>query len=87
MPLFSCNGNGNRPIVADNLNERQREVLLRAHKNPHWIIAVREHRRRWNITTQTARTDLQSLVRLGYLEMRVQGKAHLFYPTDKLAAL
>ena len=72
---------------ADNLNERQREVLLRAHKNPHWIIAVREHRRRWNITTQTARTDLQSLVRLGYLEMRVQGKAHLFYPTDKLAAL
>ncbi len=65
-------------------NPRQLMLLEYALRHARRGYAVREHRDYHGVTTQTARTDLTGLARMGYLEMRVEGKAHVFYPTEKL---
>lgn len=69
------------------LNPRQIALLEYALKHAPRDYTVREHQFRHNITPRTARADLQGLVRAGYLEMHLQGKAHKFYPTAKLAEI
>ena len=76
-----------KKIADDSLNPRQHDTIARARKNPQWSATVREHRGRHGITMQTARTDLQGLVEMGYLDMHKQGKVHVFYPTDKLMSI
>lgn len=76
-----------RPALrkARGLNMRQIAFLEYALKHAPRDYTVREHQSYHNITPKTARTDLRGLAAAGYLEMRLQGKAHLFYPTAKLA--
>ena len=68
-------------------NPRQLMLLEYMVKHAHRGYTVSEHHAYHGVTLRTARTDLQELVRMGYLEMRKQGKVHVFYPTDKLMSL
>ena len=50
-----------------NINERQRYVLRILSENKRTILIPKELATQFNITTKTARTDLQDLVEMGYL--------------------
>ena len=50
-----------------NINERQRYVLRSISENKRTIFIPKELATQFNITTKTARTDLQDLVKMGYL--------------------
>lgn len=50
-----------------NINERQRYILRSISENKRTIFIPKELATQFNITTKTARTDLQDLVKMGYL--------------------
>jgi Fic family protein len=59
--------NVHRFIGVLNTNDRQRYVFKVIMENKHIIITPKELASQFDITTRTARTDLQELVKMGYL--------------------
>lgn len=59
------------------LNFRQADVIITLSKNDR-PITVNEMRERYDITYQTARTDLLGLAKLGYLHKHTRGKQFIF---------
>ena len=51
-----------------NLNERQAQILFWVEENPNRFFTVKEIQNIFNITNQTARTDIEDLVDLNYLK-------------------
>lgn len=60
-----------------NLNFRQADVIIDMCKNER-PMTVKEMQERYNITYQTARTDLLALAKLGYLHKLIRGKQFIF---------
>ncbi len=65
--------------IKDNpsLNFRQADVIITLTKNER-PITTKEMQERYNITYQTARTDLLGLEELGYLHKHIRGKQFTF---------
>ena len=61
--------NVHRFIGVLNTNDRQRYVFKVIMENKHIIITPKELASQFDITTRTARTDLQELVKMGYLKI------------------
>lgn len=71
------------PRLSDQLNHRQVALLSHALRHPGHGYTGASHQRSHQITPQTARTDLLSLVDLGLLEKGKRGRAFVFYaPAD-----
>ncbi|MFT4662753.1 MAG: Fic family protein [Ulvibacter sp.] len=66
---------------AKDFNERQIEIILRIHKEKHKAITIKEVQNTYGIVTQTARTDLLELQKMGFLESRKMGRKLIFYKT------
>ncbi|MDD5474349.1 MAG: Fic family protein [Candidatus Methanoperedens sp.] len=60
-----------------NLNFRQADIIITLSKNEK-PITISEMQERYNITYETARTDLSSLAKLGYLRMYISGQKYTF---------
>jgi Fic family protein len=71
--------NVHRFIGVLNTNDRQRYVFKVIMENKHIIITPKELASQFNITTRTARTDLQELVKMGYLKITNINKRALGY--------
>lgn len=71
--------NIHRFIGVLNTNDRQRYVFKVIMENKHIIITPKELASQFNITTRTARTDLQELVKMGYLKITNINKRALGY--------
>lgn len=72
------------PRLADRLNHRQLALLSHALRHFGHAYTVASHRRSHQVTSQTARTDLLSLVELGLLEKAKRGRAFVFYAPGNL---
>lgn len=59
-------------------NKRQSDVLRRCILAPDTALRIEEHRATYELAYSTARQDLLALTKLGYLEMRYEGKAQVF---------
>lgn len=53
----------------EGINERQALILKWIYEEPELLFSVKEIENRLSVSNQTARTDLMSLVKLGYLEL------------------
>ena len=71
--------NIHRFIGVLNTNDRQRYVFKVIMENKHIIITPKELASQFDITTRTARTDLQELVKMGYLKITNINKRALGY--------
>ncbi len=65
------------------LNERQRNLLVHARTNPGFVYTIKGHQNACRVVHQTARTDLLSLVKAGYLDVQASGKKLVFIARDK----
>ena len=71
-----------------NLNERQRYVLRSIFENKRTSFIPKELATQFNITTKTARTDLQNLVEMGYLlAMNINKRAIEYVKSDHFEEL
>lgn len=71
------------PTVSDRLNHRQVALVSHALRHHQHGYTVESHRRSHRVSTQTARTDLMGLARMGFLEKRKRGRAFVFFsPSD-----
>jgi len=59
------------------INFRQADLIITMSKNDR-PITINEVQERYNITYQTARTDLLGLAKLGYLHKHTRGKQFIF---------
>jgi Fic family protein len=66
-------------IKNENLNERQAEIIKDFINFPNKTLGVKELQNQFAISYQTARTDLDHLVKLEYLEQKLIGKKLLFF--------
>lgn len=66
------------------LNHRQIALLSHALRHPDAAYSVLSHRNSHNVVTQTARSDLESLVAKGLLLSRKKGAAKFYYPVADL---
>lgn len=65
------------------MNYRQRALIQHALKHPDFIYTIESHKNSHNVTYQTARTDLLTLAKKGYLEKIKSGRAFQFaVPAD-----
>ncbi|VVB51227.1 Fic/DOC family protein [uncultured archaeon] len=64
-------------ITDSNLNFRQADIIITLSKNER-PITVHEMQKLYNITYETARIDLLSLAKAGYLQMHMKGKQYIF---------
>lgn len=71
--------NVHRFIGVLNTNDRQRHVLKSIIENKHIIITPKELSSQFDVSTRTARTDLQELVKMGYLKITNINKRALGY--------
>lgn len=69
-------------IRNENINERQVEILRNVFNNEERIIAISEVQDEFNVVYQTARTDLLSLEKMGYLDLKMRGKKMLFFKSE-----
>lgn len=70
------------------INERQAILLKLLHDEPDLLLNVKEVEVRLNISNQTARTDLQGLVNMGFLEQTdLNKKSKGFYRSDNFHLL
>ena len=61
------------------INNRQAEILKWLYDEPHLLLTVKEVENRLRVSNQTARTDLQQLVKYGFVELiHVNKKKHAF---------
>jgi len=68
----------------DNLNERQALILKWIFDEPELTFTVKEIQVRFNISNQTARTDLEQLTEMEFLEEKNSNKkTKLFFKSDK----
>lgn len=74
------------PRLSSRLNHRQVALLTHALKHADYGYTVESHRRSHRVSLQTARTDLQGLVRLNLLRQTKRARAFLFYPPADLRA-
>jgi len=61
-----------------NINQRQRSILLHAMNNPDYTYTVKAHKNISATSYETARHDLMELVALGLMEMHKRGKKYFF---------
>jgi Fic family protein len=71
---------------SDDFNYRQLALLGHAARHPDQTYTYRSHARSYNVTFQTARTDLLALRDRGLLEQRKRGRQFVFYPIPDLVA-
>lgn len=69
-------------IKHENINERQIEILRDILNNAEKIITINDIQEEFGVAYQTARTDLLSLEKLGYLELKQRGKKMLFFRSE-----
>jgi Fic family protein len=67
------------------LNHRQRDLIRHAVRHPGHRYSVDEHRRSYNVSYETARTDLLDLTTRGLMKGSRQGKKWMFAPEPQLA--
>jgi Fic family protein len=60
------------------MNYRQQALIQHALKHPDFIYTIESHKNSHNVTYQTARTDLLTLAKKGYLEKSKAGRAFHF---------
>lgn len=65
------------------LNHRQREIVMRALRNPDQVFTIAELRERFGVAYATARSDLLNLSHWGYLMKSLEGKKYEFFPVKK----
>ncbi len=66
------------------LNHRQIELAYEAVRDTASCFTVRQHMSSHGVSRNTARTDLQSLVEKGVLEMVKEGRTHMYVPAEHL---
>lgn len=66
------------------LNHRQREIVLRAARNPERCFTIYEQQQQSNVTYATARADFLKLVEWGYLKKTQVGKRFEFTADERL---
>ncbi|HEU4717564.1 MAG TPA: Fic family protein [Bacteroidia bacterium] len=72
----------------EGINERQAFILKWMHDEPDIILTIKEIETRFNISNQTARTDLTTLQKMGYLEtMGLDKKTKAFYKSAEFEKL
>ena len=77
-----------RFVGISNINERQRYVLRTIAENKRTLFTPKELATQFNITTKTARTDLQELVGMGYLSaMHLNKRAIGYIKSEQFDAL
>lgn len=76
-----------RMFSQDNLNTRQRALLIRAIDRPDAAFSIEYHQHAQQISYYTARADLLGLESLGYLQKHRVGRRFEFTPTDRLKEL
>ena len=69
--------------AARGINLRQSLILKEILEEPDKILTIQETRAKYNVTYQTARTDLLNLAKKGYLTSKKKRKQFLFYKSDK----
>ena len=67
----------------DGLNERQVEIIFKIQKEKHKMFSIKEIQNTFGTVYQTARTDLDGLVRLELLVKKKSGKKLLFHRSEK----
>lgn len=70
---------------SDRFNHRQLALLANALRVPDALYTFQTHATSHGVTHETARTDLLSLVEMGFLERRRQGRRYTFTPPTDLA--
>jgi Fic family protein len=71
-------------IKIDKINERQALILKWVYEESSLLLSVKEIETRFSVSNQTARTDLQGLVDLGYLEpVKLNKKTQAFGKSEK----
>lgn len=70
--------------LAQQINHRQRAILLNAMKNPGKRFTIEMHRKSHGTSYQTARTDLLGLVDSGFMKQFREGKAFVFSAAEGL---
>ena len=68
----------------EDLNHRQRALILHDLRHPGFRYSVESHRASHGVVTQTARTDLESLVARGLLLRKKSGRAFVYVPVTDL---
>lgn len=71
----------------DNLNTRQRSLLIKAIDRPDAVFTIEQHQHGQQISYYTARADLLGLEELGYFQRRRVGRRFEFTPADRLKEL
>ncbi|MBI5746834.1 MAG: Fic family protein [Nitrospirae bacterium] len=66
------------------MNYRQRALIQHAIKHPDFVYTIESHKNSHNTSYQTARTDLLTLAKKGYLEKIKSGRAFHFIVTSGL---
>lgn len=75
-------------IKIENINERQALILKWIYEESSLVLSVKEMETRLSISNQTARTDLQGLVDLGYLDaIQLNKKTQAFVKSEKFDKL
>jgi Fic family protein len=68
----------------DNINERQALILKWIYDEPGLTLTVKEIQVRFNISNQTARTDLELLKEMEFIDVKnINKKTKLFFKSDK----
>ncbi len=65
------------------INLRQSLILKEIIEEPEKILTIKETQSKYNVTYQTARTDLLNLAKKGYLSSKKKRKQFLFYKSEK----
>ena len=66
------------------MNHRQRDLIYHALKHPDALYTIQHHRRTYNVSYGTARSDLLYLTEVGYLSLERQGNKMFFQPHGEL---
>jgi len=69
--------------LAKDLNLRQSLILKDLVEEPEKALSIKETSAKYNVTYQTARTDLLELSKKGYLGLHKKRKQFVFYKSDK----
>lgn len=71
----------------DNVNARQKDILLSFLARPDHKVTIKEHYRNTGVSYPSARSDLQELEELGYLRHKVDSRAFLYEAGPRLREL
>jgi Fic family protein len=71
-------------LSSSEMNHRQRDLIYHALKHPDALYTIQHHRRTYNVSYGTARSDLLYLTEVGYLSLERQGNKMFFQPHGEL---